>query len=209
MSSKRATAYIDGFNLFHGLKDRRWKQYYWLDPCALARNLIPADTAFTLTQVHYFTAPVQQGRDKEGARRQQIYLDALRTLPQLTIHFGKWVNKHMQCRMCGAVWNKPEEKMSDVNIAVQLVQDAYEDRFDTAFLVSGDSDLTSPVQTVRDRFPDREVRVAFPPRRRSRDLATTADVAFSIGRSKFRDSQLPVEVTSMDGYVLTRPSTWR
>ena len=208
MSLRRASAYIDGFNLFHGLQARKWKQYYWLDPCELIRNLIPAKENLTLAHVHFFTAPVRQGRDEAGARRQQVYLDVLETLPQLTIHYGQWFNRDMWCRKCGATWRKPEEKMSDVNLAVQLVQDAYENRFDVAYLVSGDSDLTTPVQTVRDRFPDKQVRVAFPPKRRSWHLATTANVDFSIGRTKFRDSQLPEQVTRTDGYVLKRPGTW-
>ncbi|MCY4523076.1 MAG: NYN domain-containing protein [Caldilineaceae bacterium] len=208
MPPKRAVVYIDGFNLFHGLKDKGWKRYYWLDPCMLACNLLPANPAMLLDQVHYFTAPVLQGRGKDAARRQQIYLDALATLPQLTIHHGKWVNKTIQCRQCGAAWKSPEEKMSDVNIAVQLVVDAYENSFDTAFLVSADSDLTGPIQTVRERFPDKEVRVAFPPKRRSWDLANTAHVQFPIGEKKFRSSQLPTQVTNAHGHVLQRPVTW-
>lgn len=127
----------------------------------------------------------------------------------MTIHFGKWVSKDMTCRQCGATWSRAEEKMSDVNIAVQLVQDAYEGVFDVAFLISADSDLTGPVRTVQERFPDKDVRAAFPPKRRSWDLTATADVAFPIGRAKIRDSQLPDQVTRADGYVLKRPGTWR
>lgn len=208
MSPKRVVTYIDGFNLFHGLKDKGWKRYYWLDPCKLAHSLIPSNRGMTLEEVHYFTAPVLQGRDKNAARRQQIYLEALATLPQLTIHKGKWVNKTVKCRTCGATWKKPEEKMSDVNIAVKLVEGAYENCFDTAFLISADSDLSAPIRTIRERFPGKEVRVAFPPKRNSSDLADIAHVHFRIGKKKVQSSQLPDEVTNEDGYVLKRPVTW-
>ena len=208
MSSKRAMVYIDGFNLYHGLKAKKWKRYYWLDLCKLARNLILPNERMAVAHVHYFTAPVFQVRRGATAKRQQVYLKALETFPQLTIHSGTWFKKTTQCQACGATWIKYEEKMSDVNIAVQLVEDAYEDNFDTAFLVSGDSDLTRPVEIVRDRFPDKEVRVAFPPKRRSWHLASTAHRNFVITRTKLRDSQLPDQVSHQDGPVLKRPVAW-
>ena len=162
----------------------------------------------TVSHVHYFTAPVLRELNKDAAKRHGIYLSALKTLPQLTIHLGTWVKKTVQCRRCEATWIKPEEKMSDVNIAVQMVQDAYEDCFDTAFLISGDGDLTRPIKTIRDRCPDKEVRVAFPPKRRSWHLADTAHSNFMIAKTTLRDSQLPEQVTNEDGYVLRRPETW-
>ncbi len=208
MSMKRASVYIDGFNLYYGLKAENWKRYYWLDPYKLACNLILVNEMMTVAQVHYFTAPVLRELDRDAAKRHQAYLSALETLPQLTIHSGTWVKKKVRCRECKATWIKPEEKMSDVNIAVQLIQDAYEDRFDTAFLVSGDGDLTRPIEAIRDRFPDKEVRVAFPPQRRSWHLTKTAHSDFVIARTTFRDSQLPDQVTNENGYVLKRPATW-
>lgn len=209
MSSKRAMVYIDGFNLYHGLKEQKWRRYYWLDPCKLAHNLILPNEMMTVAQVHYFTAPVLQVHNGAAAKRQQIYLRTLETLPQLTIHLGTWFKKKIYCRSCGATWIKFEEKMSDVNIAFQLIEDAYEDKFDTAFLVSGDSDLTRPVEIVRDRFPNKEIRVAFPPKRRSWHLASTANRNFVITRTKLRDSQLPDQVLHQDGTVLKRPVSWK
>jgi uncharacterized LabA/DUF88 family protein len=60
--------------------------------------------------------------------------------------------------------------MTDVNIAVQLMGDAFDDAFDVALVVSGDSDLTTPIRRVRERFADKRVIVAFPPRRHSAEL---------------------------------------
>ena len=98
--------------------------------------------------------------------------------------------------------------MTDVNIAVELLSDAYDNRFDTAIIVSGDSDLTGPVGSVRTRYPDKHVIVAFPPGRHSVDLNKAASASFTIGRKKLRDSQLPETVVRTDGYVLTRPARW-
>lgn len=119
------------------------------------------------------------------------------------------MTKDRQCRRCGNTWTDYEEKMTDVNIAVQLLADAFDDRFDTALLISADSDLTTPVQQVRARFPAKRVIVAQPPGRNSVQLATAATAAFTISETKVRQNQLPAAVTTASGYVINRPVHWR
>ena len=60
--------------------------------------------------------------------------------------------------------------MTDVNISVALLDDAQDNLFDTAMIVSADSDLIGPVQAVLKRYPTKRVLIAFPPKRRSVDL---------------------------------------
>ena len=42
----------------------------------------------------------------------------------------------------------PEEKGSDVNLATYLVADGFRDLYDTAVVVSNDSDLAEPLKLV-------------------------------------------------------------
>ena len=37
---ERVITYIDGFNLYFGLKTKGWKRYYWLDLQKLTMNLL-------------------------------------------------------------------------------------------------------------------------------------------------------------------------
>jgi len=106
-------------------------------------------------------------------------------------------------------WTDYEEKMTDVNIAIQMLNDAFDDVYDVALVVSGDSDLTTPVRRVRERFPRKRVIVAFPPRRHSSELKRWATGFVSIGEDKLRASQLPRDLAKPDGFVLSRPTTWR
>ena len=55
--------------------------------------------------------------------------------------------------------------MTDVNIAVHLLEDAYDGVFDTALLISADGDLAAPVEAVRRRFPTKRIIVVAPPDR--------------------------------------------
>lgn len=141
----RVVTYIDGFNLYYGVRQATGRRYLWLDLVALsASRLKPGQT---LAHVHDFTARIRDmGDNGASVRRQSVYLDALRSSANLTVHEGHFLVKDEQCRACGAQWKSFEEKMSDVNLGVRLVLDASDDRFDSAILVSGDSDLTTPVR---------------------------------------------------------------
>ena len=204
---QRVMVYVDGFNLYFGLKSKGWKRYQWLDLRRLSENLLQAEQR--LAGVRYFTARIlaRPGNSK-GLKRQTSFLEALETLPDLQIHYGHYLAKRQKCVKCGAIWEICEEKMTDVNIAVELLSDAQDNRFDTAIIISGDSDLTTPVQAVRKRYPNKRVIVAFPPNRNSVQLHRAATATFRIGRKKLKDSQLPDQVTKPDGFILHRPSEW-
>ncbi|WP_019627824.1 NYN domain-containing protein [Thioalkalivibrio sp. AKL10] len=203
----RVISYIDGFNLYFGLKDKGWKRYYWLDLAALSADLLKPDQ--TLQATHYFTARIRlAGNNHVDQQRQDDYLDALATRDNLQIHYGHYLKKTRECRKCKATWPDYEEKMTDVNIAVQLLADAFDDRFDTALILSADSDLTTPVRFVDERFPQKRIIVAQPPGRNSSQLRQAATAAFQISQTKVRQNQLPDTITTAAGLTLERPATW-
>jgi uncharacterized LabA/DUF88 family protein len=204
----RVMAYVDGFNLYFGLRSKGWRKYYWLDLFALATALLKPGQ--TLQGVHYFTSRIRaNGRNVADIQRQTTYLEAISTLPTVQTHFGHYLEKPKQCHQCGAQWMDYEEKMTDVNIAVQLLADAFDHRFDTALLISGDSDLTTPVKQVRQRFPEKRIVVALPPGKQSVELTRAGSGFFHIGEDKLRQSQLPPQVQRTDGFMLQRPAHWQ
>jgi uncharacterized LabA/DUF88 family protein len=69
--------------------------------------------------------------------------------------------KEETCRICHRSYSTWEEKRTDVNVAVTLFRLAHEDRFDTALLISGDTDLAPAVEMVRSTFPGKKVGVVF------------------------------------------------
>lgn len=204
----RAISYIDGFNLYFGLRSKGWRKYYWLNLVSLTKALLKQDQVFM--HCHYFTARIRtSGYQSQDAHRQSIWLDALTTQQNLTIHYGHYLPKTVKCQQCGAEWTTHEEKMTDVNIAAQLLTDAYEDRFDVALVVSGDSDLTTPINLLRNRFPNKRVIVVFPPDRRSAELKKAAHGSTILGEDKLRHNLLPDTITTNSGFTLVRPQQWR
>lgn len=201
----RVAVYVDGFNLYFGLRAKYGRKYLWLDLQALAGSLLRRGQ--TLEFVTYFTARVRG--DAGGEQRQSDYLDALQAHgPLVRVEDGRFQEKSRRCRDCGNVWTVFEEKETDVNIAVALLADAVRDQFDTALLISADSDLCPAVRETKRLFPAKRIIAAFPPERQSGELKRVVDGYLHIGTDKIRRAQLPGEVVTGAGVVLRRPKHW-
>ena len=202
---ERVIAYVDGFNLYYGLRTKGWKRFYWLNIQALVSHLLKPNQ--TLVTTKYFTAIVRRPDDKR--RRQAAFLEALQTLNDFEFYYGHYLADIVTCRNCGHTYETHHEKMTDVNISVELMTDSFQDRFDTALLVSADSDLVGPIKAVRNFFATKRVVVAFPPERVSKALMHVAHGHLHIGRDVFARSQFPDTVVKSGGVVLRRPTEWR
>ena len=201
----RVISYIDGYNLYYGLREKNWKWAYWLNLQALTSNLLKPHQ--TLLSTKYFTTIVRHPGDRN--RRQAIYLEALQTLPNFQIYYGHFLSQTVVCHTCGSAHLTHHEKMTDVNIAVEMLTGAFQDQADLFLLISGDSDLVGPIQTVKRLYPHKRVIVAFPPARKSEALKRVADGYTHIGRDALLRSLFPDEVIKPNGVILRRPPQWR
>ena len=135
---QKVITYIERFNLYFGLKEKGWKRYYWLNLVALSKSLLKSGQ--NLQKVKYFTSRISIPYEK--ADRQNEYIEALETLPEIRIFYGKYQTNNLTCNKCVHIMLKPNEKMTVVNIAVEMLADAFLHSFDVAILISADSDLT-------------------------------------------------------------------
>lgn len=201
MSNKyRAITYIDGYNLYFGMREEAikrgskeepnptWYRYMWLNLDALSRKLL--NESQELAGVKYFTSPISGNRGKE--QRQNAFLDALRTVPGIKITFGRFQPDRKECDKCGHPAYHPQEKKTDVNIATALICDAIEDRYDTAILITGDSDLTPAIHAARRFRPEKRFLIAFPPNRFSLELEQASGMkSLRIWEPHLRQSRFP------------------
>lgn len=201
----RVIVYIDGFNFYFGIIAKGWRKYLWLDLHKFASSLLLPNQ--DLVRTKYFTSRISKPFSKQ--KRQSIFLDALSSLPQLSIFYGRYQADIRTCENCGFTSFVSSEKKTDVNIATELMVDAFQDNFDTAILVTADADLTGPVVAIRKLFPQKKVIIAFPPERHSYELKNVASGAYHIGEEKFSESLFPDEVVTKSGFVLKRPDKWR
>jgi len=174
----RTNFYVDAFNLYYG--SLKGTPHKWLDLAALFRRVLPRNE---LHRIRYFTARVDgRAPDFKQPQRQQAYLRALETLPDLSIHYGQYRTR--ATRM--ALENprppgpktvsvlKTEEKGSDVNLASYLLLDAFRGDCQVAVVVSNDADLKTPIELATQELGIRVgVLNPHPPAKRSLDLRPT------------------------------------
>lgn len=200
---QRVIAYVDGFNLYYGLRQKYQNRYHWLDLQLLATELLKPGQLLVATR--YCTTRISD--PPLSVRRQTAYIDAL-VASGVELHEGKFQAKERKCFRCGNSWPDHEEKQTDVNLAVEMLKDAHLNAVDVLMLISGDSDLTPAIRAIKQLHPDKRVIVAFPPGRFSDVLRKAAHAWFTIGRTKIAKSQFPNVVISTTGYELRRPKEW-
>lgn len=201
---ERVVAYVDGFNLYFGMKEGGLNDILWLNIQKLAQGLLKSNQELSYTK--YFTSRIRNNPAKE--KRQKTYIEAVETLNECKIYYGHYQSQVEQCKVCGHTYPYANEKMTDVNIAVEILSDAYLDKFDMALLVTGDSDLVPPIRAVHNFFKNKRVFVAFPPNRFNISVKDAAKGSLIIGRKKLKDSQFDDTVKKHDGFILTRPKEW-
>src|SRR5688572_23217629 len=104
----RVIAYIDGFNLYYGMRQSNYRRYYWLDLEKLASNLLKPNQQ--LLGVKYFTSRITSPEDKR--LRQTSLLEAFATLPLVRVFEGQYFRKPAKCEYCAATWETHHEKMT-------------------------------------------------------------------------------------------------
>jgi uncharacterized LabA/DUF88 family protein len=160
---RRCTVYIDAFNWYYGIFIHRpeWK---WLNIQSLFEALrIDED----VVSICFFTAIVHPNQHRSEKRdRQKRYLNALKSLPKVEVILGKYQERTVTCQAAACSrcldYRVGEEKKTDVNIAIRLVDDAINKRTDAIVIVSADSDLEPAVEWVRKNHPSIKVTVYIP-----------------------------------------------
>ncbi len=157
---KTCAVYLDGFNAYNGIfkfrPDLKWLNF---------RSFFEAICApYSVEMIYYCTAMVtaSTAAGLEQSKRQQTYIKALKSLPKFKVVLGTFQNKLVTCQKCYGEYSYPQEKKTDVNIALNMMVDAMERKYDSMVLVSCDSDLNPVCKWIKDNRPEIGLLVYFP-----------------------------------------------
>ena len=237
VSPLRVSFYIDALNLYYGAlrhTSHRWldivafcqsilreKRYYFNDGGIPAppRECPPAEIA----GIKIFAAPLKKVPwDEDAPQRQKIYYTALRAHDTGRLikpaGRGKFSLRKVWARDA-ADWKKqhrvyrPEEKGSDVNLALHMLNDAVNNEYDCAVMVSNDTDLENALPMVREH--GKIVGVVFPRPKKvkktplpAKSLEHRADFYLNIRQKMLAANQLPDVVQGGNGAKLAKPDSW-
>ena len=102
-----------------------------------------------------------------------------------------------------------EEKQTDVNIAIHLFRLAIQNKYDKAFVISGDSDLIPSIKAVQNTFPQKILGVIIPIGRRAELLKQTCDFHMKLKEKHLQSSLFEKEIDIGNNKKLICPSNWR
>ena len=161
-------------------------------------------------------------KDPDAPTRQMTYWRALQTIPHLQIIEGHFRTREIMAKVVTPPppfikIYKTEEKGSDVNLGAHLLLDAFQDQYDAAIVITGDSDLITPIRMVNEEL-GKAVLVINPQltsgshRRKQRRGNAGLKNAAKAYRPGVRDGQLASSqfedlLTDQTGNF-TKPSSW-
>jgi NYN domain len=205
----KTNVYIDGFNLYYGCL--RKSPHRWLDLARICQALLPQNT---INRIRYFTALVEARPGHPQQRQKQLtYLRALRTIPNLSIHYGRFLSSEVMMPYAHPTTAtrtvkviKTEEKGSDVHIATYLLLDGFRGDYEVAVVISNDSDLIEPISIARKEF-GLKVGVLNPHNNVSWALKKCSTFYKQVDKTLLSACQFPPTLTDANG-TITKPSDW-
>jgi hypothetical protein len=167
-----------------------------------------------IVEIKYFTARVKPRPGDPGQpNRQQMYIRALRTIPNISIYYGHFLSNTVRLPLALPSGKnkfvdvcKTEEKGSDVNLTTHLLCDGYEDSYDVAVIISNDSDLVEPVRVVKTKL-GKKVGLLNPHKHPSRQLSKYSHFMKKIRKGVLKHSQFPPQLKDKHGTIV-KPSSW-
>lgn len=141
---KRVCVYIDGANFFGGLRtinnhytDYKFNFEKFIRKIIGDRNLV---------SVYYYNASLKQQINPSIFAKQQSLFKRLRRINKYKVILCK-----RQKRQNQEGDHYYTIKGDDIHLAIDMLRDAYEDKYDRAILISGDGDFAPVVRYVKEK----------------------------------------------------------
>ena len=200
----RVSFFIDGFNLYHALDNDHFQYFKWLNLRKLCELYLGKQGC--VSDIFYFSALAIWNSEK--IQRHKLYIQANKFFDVKPI-YGEFRKVTKCCRDCNSTYSTYEEKETDVNIAIKLYQQAYKNSYDTAIILSGDSDQIPAIRAIKKDFPTKKIGILIPPGRKAILLKQEADFHFKIKHIQLSTCQLPNNITLTDGSQIHCPERWK
>ncbi|MDE0098452.1 MAG: NYN domain-containing protein [Truepera sp.] len=159
----RVSFLVDGFNLYHSVKDVGGVGVRWLDLMSFCKSYLSSiSPTATLNRVQYFSslATHLQTYDPDTLNRQRAFISCLKDsggevtmekFKKITVS-SLWFPGNINFRL---QIQRHEEKETDVAIAAHLIEQLADNTCDAAVLVTGDTDQAAGVRVAKRMFPQK------------------------------------------------------
>lgn len=198
--SMKTICYVDGFNLFHAIKELDCPPIKWLDLWTLAQSLCDPQKD-ELAGVVYFTAIADWEKDK--ALRHRKYIAALqsRGVEVVRSRFQK-VTRSCKKNVCNCPFH--EEKETDVALATRALSDALTGVAEKQIIITADTDQTPLLKAIKTLRPNVYTLIASTEERLKRANSLTGNCTRykALHLQRFQACLLPRTVKNEAGKVI-------
>jgi len=170
---KSISIFIDGNNFYHGLrsiygKDKSLKDFNFgkfIEHLSRSRKIV---------EIFYYNAKLDKSHDKDKFESQKEFFDKLALIPKLNLILCKLLKRKIK----GTKKYYYVIKEDDIHMAVDIVEGAYENKFDIAIIISGDGDFVPAVLSVKKK--EKEVENIYFKKSSSRNLKNHCDYSLEL-----------------------------
>jgi uncharacterized LabA/DUF88 family protein len=161
---KKVSVFIDGYNLYHAVDNLKKPHLKWVNLLTLSQTFARSDHGFEIIRIKFFTAPPIHKHESIQKR----YANYIKVLKHLGIEVieGKFKGKTLTFKDDhGNFLEKQthEEKESDVNIALAILEDAFEKTSDKILVFTNDSDIAPAIRLAKTKNKNLKINVITPP----------------------------------------------
>ena len=173
---KRVAVFIDGNNFYFGLrklygKDKSLKHFNFLKFAGfLAKNEKVVD-------IFYYNAQLDREQNPNKYESQKQFFEKLRNIPNFHLILCKLLKRNIT----GTDKFYYIIKEDDIHMAVDMVENAGNNKFDTAIIVSGDGDFVPAVEAVKRK--NKEVENVYFKNSSSSNLQNHCSNSFELTRA--------------------------
>ncbi|MDH3324593.1 MAG: NYN domain-containing protein [Candidatus Peregrinibacteria bacterium] len=212
---ERVIVFIDGHNLYSGIKNCDINRYKWCDLKRLCKQFLKKDQ--NLKKILYCSALCTWNKNKRD--RHKKYIKIIKDTG-VDILMGRYnevsrnFNQQMKIERIEPATAIPpnfmkfktyEEKKTDVNIALKIFEYAYLDEYDHAFIISGDSDLIPAIELAQKHF-GKKFTCIMPPNIKGKEIQLTCmDGKGKIKEKTLKACVLKEEYTLKNGEIINIP----
>lgn len=215
-STKNVIFYVDGLNLYYGLKHNKWKKYYWLNITKFCLSFLkPYQIPI---KIRYFNSPPKEKQKKIIRYKRFIQANKTENLFEITegVHVKKVIERIIPPNNNPISFSTYEEKETDVNIALAMIKDAIIEKVnDISILISADSDFVPVIKAIKEYNPGHRIFVYFPPTYFSSELAHLSKplnlIRYTLlerHENNFKNNLFPDKIKLLNGTEIEKPLNW-
>ena len=172
---EKVSIFIDGNNLYHGLKyiyknSKKLINFNFEKFC----NFLAKDKK--IVEIFYYNASLDKIKNLDKYKSQKKFFDKLKKIPNLNLRLCKLLKRKIK----GTNQDYYVLKEDDIHMAVDMVEGAFNSKFDVTIVVLGDGDFVPTVKAVQRK--NKVVKNVYFKNSSSRNLKQHCDESLELNK---------------------------